>query len=124
MNEVAEQLKERSLRFAVNVTRACRSFPSNWEGQHVADQLFRSATSVGANYSASCRARTRREFIAKLGLVLEESDETVFWLKLAIRSGLRDEKDLTALLTEARELLAIFTASVKTASANYSVNRQ
>ena len=103
---------------ALGVTTLCRSLPSTWEGRHIADQLFRSATSVAANYGAACRARSRKEFIAKLGLVVEEVDEVVFWLQFAKRSSLKSEADLAQLLAEARELLAIFLASARTAGGN------
>jgi len=106
------------MRFAVQVTRFCRGLPETWEGRHVRDQLFRSGTGVASNYSATCRARSRREFISKLGVVVEESDESVFWLKFLKQAEISDTPDGTALLGEARELLAIFIQSAKTASAN------
>jgi four helix bundle protein len=124
VNAAAEQLKERSLRLALATTRLCRTFPVNWEGQHVADQLFRSVTSTAANYSAACRARSTREFIAKLGLVIEEADETVFWLRFSIRASLKQGNEASDLLKEARELLAIFLASARTATSNYRLNRE
>lgn len=118
MNQAGEELKERTMKFALSTTFLCRTLPKTWEGRHVADQLFRSATSVAANYSAARRARTPREFLAKLGLVVEEADETVFWLMFASRSGIADSPVTRRVLSEARELLAIFVASAKTASAN------
>jgi four helix bundle protein len=78
------ELKERCMHFAVNVG-LWRTAPAAWPAQRVSDQVFRSATSVAANYHAACRARSRREFIAKLGIVVEEAEETVFWLEFAAR---------------------------------------
>jgi len=97
----------------------CRTLPDTWEGRHVRDQLFRAGTGVAANYHATCRARSRRDFISKLGIVVEESDESVFWLTFAGEAGLSREVVRQELLDEARELLAIFTQSAKTASANH-----
>lgn len=79
---------------------------------------MRSATSVAANYRAVCRARSRREFIAKIGLVVEEADETVFWLELLGESDVVSSEWLTLQRTEATELLAIFAASERTAKRN------
>ena len=118
MNQVAEQLKERSLRFALRVMRLCRTLPDTWEGRFVADQLFRASSRASANYHATCRARSRRDFIHKMGMVVEQSDESVFWLRLIGRSGMNESSEQQDLLGEGRELLAIFTQSAKTASAN------
>jgi four helix bundle protein len=79
---------------------------------------FRAGTGVAANYHATCRARSHRDFVPKLGIVVEESDETVFWLTFTGEVGLNHEKERQELLVEARELLAIFTQSAKTAIAN------
>ena len=118
MNQLAEALQERTRRFAVSVTGFCRTLPDTWEGRHVRDQLFRAGTGVAASYHASCRARSHREFISKLGVVVEESDESVFWLKFVKRAEISDTPDGRGPLCEARELLAIFAQSAKTASAN------
>lgn len=112
------------MRFAVNVAALCRSAQREWPGRRLADQMFRSSTSVAANYHAACRARSRREFIAKLGIVIEEAEETVFWLDFGSRTGLTDHARSGPLAQEARELLAIFTASAKTAAANQSGRRR
>lgn len=109
-------LKKRSLAFAVAVTGVCRGAHTDWAMRRVADQRFRSATSVAANYHAACRARSRREFVAKLGLVVEEADETAFWLDFGVRTGLLDYTRTALLRREAGELIAIFTALAKTAA--------
>ncbi|MGC4083147.1 MAG: four helix bundle protein [Vicinamibacterales bacterium] len=116
-------LKERSMRFAVSMAALCRETQREWPGRRLADQMFRSSTSVAANYHAACRARSRREFIAKLGLVVEEAEETVFWLEFGSRAGLTDAGKTAPLIREARELLAIFTASAKTAASSIRPRR-
>ncbi len=123
MNDVTERLKERTMTFALAATTLCRTLTNTWEGRRVADQLFRASTSVGANHRAACRARTKREFIAKLGIVIEEADESVFWLEFAERSGLKGAKEVAELLAEGRELLKIFVASSRTASDNATRQR-
>src|SRR5439155_20177814 len=112
-NEVAERLKERSLRFSVRIMRFCRTFHDTWEGGFVADQLFRAAARTAANYRAACRARSHRDFTNKMGMAVEEADESVFWLTFVGESGLKETSDQKELLAEARELLAIFTKSAK-----------
>ena len=113
-----KDLKERTMRFAVSMAALCRTTQTEWPGRRLADQMFRSATSVAANYHAACRARSRREFVAKMGLVVEEAEETVFWLEFASRAALIETSTSAPLIREARELLAIFTASAKTAAAH------
>jgi four helix bundle protein len=114
----ARELKTRSMRFALDITALCVPLYRHWPGSRVADQMFRSATGVAANYRAACRARSRREFIAKVGTVVEEAEETVFWLEFASEVGLDDPRKFAPLLGESRELLAIFTSSAKTAAEN------
>lgn len=106
------------MRFAVRVTRFCRNLPETWEGRHVRDQLFRSGTGLASNYHATCRARSRKDFISKMGIVVEESDESVFWLKFLKQASIDDSSEGSGLLREARELLAIFMQSARTAAAN------
>src|SRR6266436_6750134 len=101
--------------FALRVIRAYRGLPSSDEARVIGRQLLRSATSVAANYREACRARSRAEFIAKLGVVEEEADETAFWLELIIDSALLTEARIHPLLTEAGELIAIMAASRKSA---------
>ena len=94
------------------------ALPRTIQGRATANQIIRSATSVAANYRAACRARSRAEFIAKIGVVEEEADETAFWLELIIDSGLLKDAKIRSLLTEAGELVAIMAASRKSAVAN------
>jgi four helix bundle protein len=85
------------------------------EAQVMGKQLLRSGTSVAANYRAACRARSKAEFVSKIGIVLEEVDESVLWIELLIDAGILKKTRLDELLSESRQLTAIFTASRKTA---------
>ena len=113
-----DELKARTKRFALRVMTLVDVLPNTVIGRVIANQIMRSATSVGANYRAACRARSRAEFISKIGVVEEEADETVFWLELIIGSKIRRIKQITPLLDEANELVAIMAASRKSAIAN------
>jgi four helix bundle protein len=110
-----KELKDRTKRFAVGVIRLCRELPTTVDGRTVGQQMIRSGTSVGANYRASCRARSRAEWIAKLGVVEEEADETLFWLEVAVEAKLVAGTQAQTLLKEADELTAIFVSSLKSA---------
>jgi four helix bundle protein len=92
--------------------------PNNSKGRVLGDQLLRSGTSVGANYRAACRARSTAEFISKLGSVLEEADESGYWMELIVEGGLLPAKRVEPLLTEANELTAIFFTSRRTTRAH------
>ena len=88
------------------------SLPKTQSGRTISSQLIRCGTSVGANYRAACRGRSKAEFIAKLGIVVEEADESAFWLELLIEGGLLKRYQVEPLYKEADELTAIFTASI------------
>jgi four helix bundle protein len=115
MSEQAELLKERSMRFALDVCALIKLLSWSEPGPTVRRQLAKSATSIAFNYRASCRARSHAEFTAKLGTVAEESDETLGWLEFIEAARMIDSNELRRLTGEARELLAIFSASVGTA---------
>ena len=104
--------------FALRVIRLIRALPCCPEGSLIGNQLLRSGTSVAANYRAVCRARSRAEFLAKLGVVIEEADESAFWLELLSEAGLMPKHRLDALRSEADQLVAIFNASKTTARKN------
>jgi four helix bundle protein len=110
-----QDLKERTKRFAIRIVRMFRSLPRTEEARVVGRQVLRSGTSVAANYRAVSRARSKAEFVAKIGVVVEEIDETVFWLELLVDAEIIQPRRLVDLLTEANELLAIFAASQHTA---------
>ena len=111
----AEDLKDRTKSFALRVVKLATSLPRNRVGEVLARQMIRSATSVAANYRAACLARSRPEFVSKIGIVQEEADETMFWIELTADAGLIKPKLLESLLRENKELLAIIIASRKTA---------
>ncbi len=111
----AEELKARTRAFAVRVLKFADAVPSTPSGRAVVNQIVRSGTSVAANYRAACRARSRKEFISKLGIVEEEADETAFWIELAIEAGLISAAKSRDLLQEASELTAIMVASIRSA---------
>ena len=111
-------LAKRTKEFALAVIKLSGGLPKTSEARVLGRQIVRSGTSVAANYRAVCRARSRAEFIAKLGTVVEEADETVFWLELLTESGIVSGVGANALLREAKELLAVFSASRRTAKSN------
>lgn len=115
MMSKAEALRKRAGEFALRIIRLFRALPETEEARIIGRQVLRSGTSVAANYRAVCRARSSREFVSRTGIVVEEADETVFWLELLVESGIVAKPLLDNLLTEANELLAIFAASQRTA---------
>jgi len=111
------ELRARTKAFALRIIRMSQVLPKTREANVIAHQILRSATSMAANYRAVGRARSQAEFIAKLGIVVEESDETEFWLEMLGDSGMVPASKLTDLSNEANQLLSIFSASRKTAKA-------
>jgi len=110
-----DRLRGRTKEFALQLLRLWRDLPRGAESDVIGRQLLRSGTSLAANYRAACRARSRREFIAKLGVAVEECDETLFWLELLQELRLLPQQRLGPLRQEADELVAIFVASRRTA---------
>ena len=111
-------LKKRTKAFALRILKLVDALPKTTAGRTLASQIVRSGTSVAANYRAACRARSTADFIAKMGIVEEEADETLFWLELLEESGLVPAAKLTAIKREVDELIAITVASIKTARRN------
>ncbi|MFP4106821.1 MAG: four helix bundle protein [Phycisphaerae bacterium] len=111
----ATQLKARTKAFAIRIVKMAERLPRTHAGNAISRQIIRSATSVAANYRAACRGRSRAEFAAKLGIAEEEADETLFWLEMIGEAGLLRSEQLSSLMAEADELVAIMTASAKTA---------
>lgn len=111
----AEELKKRTKQFAIRIVKLFRSLPRSEEARIIGRQMLRSGTSVAANYRAVCRSRSKAEFIAKVGVVVEEADETVLWLELLVDTDIVRASRMGKLLAEANELLAIFAASQHTA---------
>jgi four helix bundle protein len=110
----ATELKRRSKSFAIRIVNLFRSLSRSPDAQTLGKQLLRSGTSVAANYRAVCRSRSKAEFISRMGIVVEEADETVFWLELLGETGVVREDRTQDLLKEANELVAIFGASLRT----------
>ena len=108
-----KELQARNKAFALRVISLVDALPRRTTDQVIGRQLLRSATSVGANYRAACRAQSRAEFAAKLSIVVEEADECVYWLELLEESRLVKPERLTELLKEANELVKIFGASLR-----------
>ena len=113
-----EELRARTKQFAIRIIRLFKALPRSGEAQILGKQLLRSGTSVAANYRAVCRARSKPEFIARMGIVAEEADESALWIELLSETGTVKSKRLEGILKEAHELAAIFTASQKTARDN------
>ncbi len=115
-------LKKRTKIFALAIIRLVESLPKTRTGNVIANQILRSATSVGANYRAVTRAKSDKDFIHKLKICEEESDETTYWLKLIEESGLLQNEDTNKLKKEADELTAIFVTSINTKKSNINRN--
>jgi four helix bundle protein len=111
-------LKKRTKAFALRVLKLVDALPKTTASRALASQIVRSGTSVAANYRAACRAKSTADFIAKMGIVEEEADETLFWLELLEESELVAAAKLAAIKQEANELIAITVASIKTARRN------
>jgi four helix bundle protein len=114
----SEEMKDRTKQFAKQIIKLCRLLPKNREGYLIGNQLFRAGTSVAANYRAACRARSRAEFISKMGIVEEEADESMFWLELIQELKLCQENLVPSLMEEGNEILSIVVSSINTARKN------
>jgi four helix bundle protein len=116
------ELLVRTKSFSLRILKLVDHLPRTMSGRAIGSQLVRCGTSIGANYRAACRSRSRAEFAAKLGIVAEEADETVYWLELLRDADLLSEAKLSELLREANELTAIFTAGRRTSSRSQTSN--
>jgi four helix bundle protein len=114
-NPKADELKARTKRFALDILLFRQTLPLTDEAADIGRQLSRSATAVAANYRAACRSRSDAEFAARIGVVLEEADESAFWLEVVTDGGLSKQPQASHLLDEANQLTAIFAASTITA---------
>src|SRR5687768_5731867 len=113
-----KELKLRTRKFAVDILNFVDELPNRRSANTIGNQLGRCASSVAANYRAACRGRSHAEFVAKIGVVEEEADESTFWLDIIPDTKNSSKEVITPLLNEARELTAIFTAACKTAKKN------
>jgi four helix bundle protein len=117
-DESPVDFRQRAFAFAVRIVRMVRALPRDSVARELGRQVLRSGTSVGANVRAAKRGRSAAEFAAKLGIVEEECDETMFWIELLVATETVPEKRVSALLTEAEEILRITVASIKTSRRN------
>jgi len=118
MLEQAKQLQDRTKKFAIRINKAFAGLPKDEAARIIGRQFLRSGTSLAANYRAACRARSAADFISKISVVLEETDETLFWFELLADAELIKIKLIEPLMKECEELLKIFSASLATAKRN------
>ena len=109
-----KELKERTKQFAHRCVKLAMALPKTALGDHIRKQLIKCSTSVASNYRAACIAQSRASFVSKLSIVIEESDESCFWLEFVVDEKLLEEKKVVSLLNEAKELTSIFVSSRKT----------
>ena len=121
--EFTEVLLKRTKQFALRIIKLFQSLPKSGEGQIIGKQTLRCGTSVAANYRAACRARSKSEFYSKMSNVVEEADETLFWIELLIEAKIVPEKKLLPLQKETIELLSIFSKARKTAGLKNNIQK-
>jgi four helix bundle protein len=124
MSDVSDQLKKRTMRFALDACALIRELPQFEPGPTAKHQLARAATGVAFNYRATCRARSHTEFTSRMGVVAEEADESQGWLEFVEAAELLKSADLTRLIREATELAAIMSAAYGTARYNQKQRRR
>ncbi len=112
-----KDLRVRTKKFALQIIQLFRALPNNVEAKIIGKQIFRSGTSVGAQYREGTRARSTAEFISKLESSMQELEETIYWLELLVEAGIFTQEKIQHLQNEADELMAILVTSVKTAKA-------
>src|SRR4030095_5220975 len=113
-----DEFRERTKKFAIRIIKLFNSLPKTDDAKIIGRQLLRSGCSVGANFRAATRARSKAEFYSKLSIVVEEADESTFWMELLIESGIVSEKKLTSLYNESMEITKIMSVSRKTSKNN------
>ncbi len=118
-----QDLKNRTKKFSVDIVKFIEYLPNTISGRTIANQLVRSGTSVGANYRAACRSRSDKEFIAKMNIVLEEADESAFWLEVIDELSWINRVTLEPLLNESNEITAIIVSSLKTVHTRIQSNK-
>jgi four helix bundle protein len=118
----AQEMKRRTKAFSLAIIELISEFPNSLVGKKIADQLIRSGTSVGANYRAVCRAKSKADLVNKLSIVLEEADESLYWLEIVAESDLAPSTRIDPLMNEINEIISIIVASIKT-SKNKSDNK-
>jgi len=118
MTVIADELRNRTLRYTLSILRFCRTLPDEWEIRELGRQLLRAGMGVAGNYWSACRGRSDREFIAKLGVAVDEAEESVLLLTVFIQGGIRNDLDAKNLLGEGSAIRAILSASHRTARKN------
>ena len=113
-----EQFKKRTQDYALRIIRLAAALPKNQPCRVAGGQLLRAGTSVGANYRAACRAKSRADFISKMGTVEEECDESLYWMEILIGAGFLSAKRAASLMQEGTEILALTVSSINTARRN------
>lgn len=121
-SEFAEQFRNRTKRFVIDVINLYRLLPRSVEAQVIGKQLLRSASSVGANYRAACRGRSQAEFYSKICIVVEEADESLFWLEILVESQVIEQNKVSDLMVEAKEILKVVSSARKTIAAKNQNN--
>ncbi len=116
----AEQLRTHTKQVTVNIITLYQQLPRTTEAQIIGKQLLRSGSSVGAYYRAVCRARSKAEFYAKVSIVIEEADESLFWMEILIETKIIKQEILNSLMDECKQILKILSAARKTMSASNS----
>jgi len=111
----SDEMKARTRAFALRIIRLAQSLPNTPTANAIRNQILSCGPSVGANYRAACRGRSKREFIAKLGIVEEEADESLFWIELLIDAGILKRSRVDSLITEGNEILSIVVSTIKSA---------
>ncbi len=117
-------LLDRTKQFALRTIKLSQAIPKTTEGIVIAKQVIRSGTSVGANYRAACRSRSKHDFISKLSIVEEETDETIFWMEILVEAGIIKKELLNDLMEEANQILAIVVKSKITTKQNQKNNKE
>ncbi len=118
MSDIAEALRQRTLRYALRVLAFCRHLPDTWEAREIGRQFLRAGMGVAGNYWSACRGRSNRESVAKLGIAVDAAEESVLWLTSIIQSGIRGDAEAKAILMEGRELRAMLSKCHNTAREN------
>ena len=118
MSAIADELRERTFRYGLRIIKLCRTLPDDWDVREIGKQLIRAGMGVPGNYWSACRGRSDREFIARLGVATDETEESWLWLRVIREAGIREDPETQDLMREGSELRAILSKSHKTALEN------
>lgn len=121
-SDFVARFRDRTKRFVVDTIKLYRSLPKTEEARIIGKQLLRSSSSVGANYRAACRARSQAEFHSKISIVIEEADESIFWMEILVDSEIINKQDVAFLMNEGNEILKVTSSARKTVSDKQTKN--